>query len=49
MYYIRSILQTFKQSGEKKEVPRKEKPKQSVKKIELEPLYWPLNPGGPIY
>jgi hypothetical protein len=38
-----------KQSGEKKEVPRKEKPKQSVKKIELEPLYWPLNPGGPIY
>ena len=38
-----------KQDREKKEVPRKEKPKQSVKNIELEPLYWPLNPGGPIY
>jgi hypothetical protein len=37
------------QSEEKKEVPRKEKPAQSAKKIELEPLYWPLNPRGPIY
>jgi hypothetical protein len=37
------------QNGVKKEVPRKEKPEQSVKKIDLEPLYWPLNPRGPIY
>ena len=37
------------QSGEKKEVPRKEKSAQSVKKTELEPFYWPLNPRGPIY
>ncbi len=37
------------QSGEKKEVLRKEKPKQSAKNMDLEPLYWPLNPRGPIY
>ena len=37
------------QSEEKKEVPRKEKSEKFVKKIELEPLYWPLNPRGHIY
>ncbi len=37
------------QIGEKKEGPRKEKPEQSAKKMDLEPLYWPLNPKGPIY
>ena len=35
-------------NGEKKEVPQKEKPEKSAKKIDLEPLYWPLNPRGPI-
>ncbi len=37
------------QSEEKKEVPRKEKSEKFVKKIELEPLYWPFNPRGHIY
>ncbi|MGD9228717.1 MAG: PEGA domain-containing protein [Desulfobacterales bacterium] len=37
------------QIGEKKEAPRKEKPEQSAKKMDLQPLYWPLNPRGPIY
>jgi hypothetical protein len=37
------------QIGEKKEGPRKEESEQSAKKMDLEPLYWPLNPGGPIY
>jgi hypothetical protein len=37
------------QIGEKKEDPRKEKSEQSAKKMDLEPLYWPLNPRGPIY
>lgn len=37
------------QNGVKKEAPRIEKSEQSVKKIDLEPLYWPLNPRGPIY
>jgi hypothetical protein len=34
---------------QKKEDPRKEKSEQSAKKMDLEPLYWPLNPKGPIY
>ena len=38
-----------KQSGEKKEGSRKEGSKQSPRKMDLEPLYWPLNPRGPIY
>jgi hypothetical protein len=37
------------QKEEKKEVPLKEKSEQSAKKIDLEPLYWPLNPKGHIY
>jgi hypothetical protein len=37
------------QKGERKEIPRKEKSEQSAKKIDLEPLYWPLNPRGHIY
>jgi hypothetical protein len=38
------------QSEEKKEVSRKEKSEQPVEKKEkLDPLYWPLNPRGPIY
>jgi len=37
------------QSGKKTELPRKEKSEQSVKKMDLEPLYWPLNPRGPIF
>ena len=37
------------QIGEKKEGPRKEGSKQSPIKMDLEPLYWPLNPRGPIY
>jgi hypothetical protein len=36
-------------NGEKKEAPRKEKSEESAKKIDLEPLYWPLNPRGHIY
>jgi hypothetical protein len=36
-------------NGEKKEVPQKEKPEKSAKKLDLEPLYWPLNPRGHIY
>ena len=37
------------QNGEIKEAPQKEKSEQSAKKIDLEPLYWPLNPKGHIY
>ena len=37
------------QNGEKKEVTQKEKPEQSDKKMDLEPLYFPLNPKGHIY
>ena len=37
------------QDREKQEVPQKEKSEQSAKKTDLEPLYWPLNPRGPIY
>jgi len=37
------------QNGEKKEVTQKEKPEQSDKKMDLEPLYFPLNPRGHIY
>jgi hypothetical protein len=37
------------QKEEKKEVPQKEKPEQSSKKVDLQPLYWPLNPKGHIY
>jgi hypothetical protein len=37
------------QKEEKKEVPLKEKSEESAKKIDLEPLYWPLNPKGHIY
>ena len=36
------------QNGDKKEAPKKERPEQSANKIDLEPLYWPLNPRGPI-
>jgi hypothetical protein len=36
-------------NGEKKEVPLIEKSEQSAKKMDLEPLYWPLNPKGHIY
>jgi hypothetical protein len=38
-----------RQNGEKKEVTQKEKPEKSAKKLDLEPLYWPLNPRGHIY
>jgi hypothetical protein len=37
------------QNGEKKEVPPKEKSEQSAKKVDLQPLYWPLDPKGHIY
>jgi hypothetical protein len=37
------------QNGEKKDLPQKEKSEQSAKKMDLEPLYWPLNPRGHIY
>ena len=37
------------QNEEKKEVPQKEKPEQSAKKMDLGPLYFPLNPKGHIY
>jgi hypothetical protein len=44
------VKETRKQEkGEKKEAPQKETPEQTVKKKDLEPLYWPLNPRGPIY
>jgi hypothetical protein len=34
---------------QRKDDPRKEISEQSAKKMDLEPLYWPLNPRGPIY
>jgi hypothetical protein len=44
------VAETRKQqNGEKKETPQKEKPEKSAKKLDLEPLYWPLNPRGHIY
>jgi hypothetical protein len=36
-------------NGEKKGVTQKEKQEPSAKKMDLEPLYWPLNPKGHIY
>jgi len=37
------------QREEKKKTPQKEKLEQAAKKMNLEPLYWPLNPRGPIF
>jgi hypothetical protein len=36
-------------SSAKKEVPRKVTPEPTAKKIQLEPLYWPLDPKGQIF
>ena len=36
--------------SEEVKTPQKTKSEQrAVREIELEPLYWPLNPGGPIF
>ena len=45
-----AVKKTVKrQNGEKKESPQKEKQGQSAKKMDLDPLYFPLNPRGHIY
>jgi hypothetical protein len=37
------------QREEQKKTPQKIESTQSVKKNDLDPFYWPLNPRGPIY